>query len=290
MSPADSDRPLPPSLVKSPNVEQTLPSTAVERVLARAMQLQGEGADAPDVVSESRLLEIAREVGIDANSLRQAMAEERARLPMREDEHGVILDALGPATLSAQRVVPGTPAEVQAKLESWMPRMESLSIRRRVGDRVSWEPRHDPIGNFFRSFGMGGRRLDLVRLDQLVVSVNAVDNNRSVVRIDAEAFKARRTQRTSTTVMMLALTLMTLGGAVPIALLGGSSIAGVAIASIAAVSAGIGYVAWRAIRRGYREMIDRTHLRLEQLLDELESGGMQPAPSLAKQVTAALLR
>ena len=47
---------------------------------------------------------------------------------------------------------------------------------------------------------------------------------------------------------------------------------------------------WRAIRRSYREMLNRTHLRLEQLLDELESGGMQPPPSLAKQVTAALLR
>ena len=36
------------------------------------------------------------------------------------------------------------------------------------------------------------------------------------------------------------------------------------------------------------EMLQRTHLRLEQLLDELENGGMKPAPSLAKQVTALL--
>ena len=287
-TPSDADR---RALSPVTSSEPMLPRAALERVLARATELQGDGTEVPDAVSESRLMEIAREVGIDTAHLRQALAEERARLPMQEPEHGMVLDALGPATVSVQRVVPGTPAEVLAKLDAWMPRMESLALRRRVADRVSWEPRRDPLGNFLRSLGMGGRRLDLVRLDQVVASVTPIDASRSVVRFDAESFAARRTQRTSITLIAIALLAATVLMSVPLALFSGSvAIAGAGMASVGALFGGIGWFSWRAIRRGYREMLDRTHLRLEQLLDELESGGMQPPPSLAKQVTAALLR
>jgi hypothetical protein len=235
-------------------------------------------------------MEIAREVGIDTANLRQALAEERARFPLQEAEKGVVLDALGPATMSAQRLVPGTPADVLARLDAWMPKMEGLAVRRRAQDRVSWEPRRDPLGNFFRSLGMGGRRMDLVRLDQLVASATAVDGSRSVVRFDSESHAARRAQRTTFTLVALALFLAAGLSAVPLALFATPSFVSVGLAGIAALFGGIGWFSWRAIRRGYRQMLERTHLRLEQLLDELESGGMQPPPSLAKQVTAALLR
>ena len=80
------------------NSDPVLPRAAVERVLARATELQSEGSDAPDVVSESRLMDIAKEVGIDTASLRQAIAEERARVPLQENPTGVTLEALGPGT------------------------------------------------------------------------------------------------------------------------------------------------------------------------------------------------
>jgi len=287
-TPADPDRPA--TKVTAGASDPVLPRAALERVLARATELQAVGGEETDGVAESRIMEIAREVGIDTAHLRQALAEERARLPMQEAQGGVVLDALGQATVSVQRVVPGTPGEVLAKLEAWMPRMESLSVRRRSADRVSWEPRHDPLGNFFRSLGMGGRRLDLVRLDQVVASVTAIDETRSVVRFDADAYAARRTQRTTLVAILSVMAFLGVGMTIPIAILAGAGVVGAATAGIAAFVGGVGYISWRAIRRGYREMIDRTHLRLEQLLDELESGGMQPPPSLARQVTAALLR
>ncbi|MBP6773415.1 MAG: hypothetical protein KA154_10485, partial [Gemmatimonadaceae bacterium] len=177
-----------------------------------------------------------------------------------------------------------------AKLDAWMPRMESLPSLRRSGGRMSWEPRPDPLGNFLRSFGMGGRKLDLVRLDQVVASVSAIDGERTLVRFDADAFKARRTQRTTILSVAFAMTVIGAGFAVPLTLLAGSGVVAGGIAALVAMAGGATLLSWRAIRRGYREMIDRTHLRLEQLLDELEQGGMQPPPSLARQVTQALLR
>ena len=272
------------------NGDPVLPRAAVERVLARATELQSEGSEAPDVVSESRLMDIAKEVGIDTASLRQAIAEERARVPLQENPSGVTLEALGPGTMSAQRVVPGTPAELLAKLEGWMPRMESLTMRRRISDRLSWEPRRDAIGNFLRSFGMGGRRFDLVRLDQLVVSVTAVDSTRSVVRFDLEAFRARRAQRNAALGIAAGLALIGIGGAIPISLVVTGSAMGVGLAGLGVFVVGGAFASWRAIRRGYLEMLGRAHLRLEQMLDELEIGGMQAPPSLARQVTAALLK
>lgn len=276
--------------VTTPDANAVIPRTALERVLARATELQSTGADVTETVSEARLMEIAREVGIDTSALRQALAEERARLPMQETETGFVLDRLGPASLSAQRTINGTPSQIVAKLDSWMPKMESLTPRRRIGDRVSWEPRHDPLGNFFRTLGMGGRKLPLLRLDQVVASVHAVDETRSVVRFDMEAFSARRTQRTTVSVLWAAAALVGIGLGVPLALLGTGPAVGLAVAGLSLFTGGAAFISWRGIRRGYRTMLDNAHLRLEQMLDELESGGMQPTPSLARQVTQALLR
>jgi len=55
-----------------------LPRTALERVLARAAELQTTTSESGETISEARLLEIAREVGLDVQHVRQAIAEERA--------------------------------------------------------------------------------------------------------------------------------------------------------------------------------------------------------------------
>ena len=273
--------------------EVALSRQALERVLARAVELQASSATEGDGITTERLLEIAREVGIDTGSVRQALAEEQSRAPLADDaDRGVLLDALGPATLSAQRVVPGTPAEILARLEGWMPNREGLETKRRAGNRMSWEPRVDAIGDFLRSLGLGGRRFDLVRLDDVTVSVAAVDATRSVVRFDLDARRLRRRQRRMMVAVAIPLLIMTLVISVPIVLLLLKGITVVALSMVSLTSFAVlgGYLSWRGIRMGYRELVNRAHLRAEQLLDELERGGLQHAPSLVRQVTNALLR
>lgn len=265
-----------------------IPRTALERVLARASELQTTTSDGVESVSEERLLDIAKEVGLDLAHVRQAIAEERARLPMTEAESGPMLDALGPASLSAQRTVPGTPDEILRRLDSWMPRMESLSTRRRIGDRQSWEPRQDPFGNFLRSFGVGGRRFDLVRVDQVIASVTAVDGARSVIRFDAEIAGMRRMQRNQAVGLVILLALLYTVVAVPIGLLVGAGVGTGILAGLAAFVGGGGFLAWRALRRAYRNSVDRMHLRLEQLLDELEQDRMKEPPNLLQKVVTQI--
>jgi hypothetical protein len=266
-----------------------IPRTALERVLARASELQTTTADGVESVSEERLLDIAKEVGLDLAHVRQAIAEERARLPMTETETGPLLDSLGPASLGAQRTAPGTPDDILRRLDAWMPRMESLSTRRRTGDRQSWEPRHDPFGNFLRSFGVGGRRLDLVRVDQLTASVTSVDATRSVVRLDADIAGMRRSQRNQAVALAVLFLLFYAVVATPVVFLASSGVATTGIlGGLAAFVGSAGTLTWRALRRAYRNSVDRIHLRLEQLLDDLEHGRLTEPPNLLQKVVGQI--
>ncbi len=274
----------------SHNNNSMVPREALERVLARAVELQTIHQHMPEGISESRMIEIAREVGIDTANLRQAMAEERARLPLEENDDGFLLDALGPAFTAAQRTVPGSPAEIIAKLEAWMPRMEMLEKRRRVGERLSWEPKRDTLSNMFRGLSMAGRQPDLVRANQVSAVVMPIDDKRSVVRFQSDMYGVRRTQRTVYVTLATALSLAFLVVAIPLlVLIPSTSLSIVGVTAVGAVVAGTGYGVWQAMKRSYRKLVDRAHLRLEQLLDELESGGMQTAPGLLHQVRDALL-
>lgn len=265
-----------------------IPRTALERVLARASELQTTTADGVERVSEERLLDIAKEVGLDLAHVRQAIAEEQARLPMAELETGPLLDSFGPASLSAQRTVPGTPDDILRRLDAWMPRMESLSTRRRIGDRQSWEPRHDPLGNFLRSFGVGSRRFDLVRVDQVTASVTAIDGARSVVRLDAEIAGMRRMQRNQAVALVLALGMLYAVIAVPVLVLVTTGAGTGILAGLSAFVGGGGFLGWRALRRAYRNAVDRMHLRIEQLLDELEQDRMKEPPNLLQKVVTQI--
>jgi len=65
---------------KSSNLPATIDRAAVERVVARALELQASpSGDMQDRLTESQLLELAKEVGLDPVHLRQALAEERKR-------------------------------------------------------------------------------------------------------------------------------------------------------------------------------------------------------------------
>jgi hypothetical protein len=92
------------------NLPSKIDRAAVDRVLARAVQLQSESSNEPQgQLSESQLLDLAKEVGLDPVNLRQALAEERTRVALPE-EHGMLASLYGGSLASAQRVVRGTPA------------------------------------------------------------------------------------------------------------------------------------------------------------------------------------
>src|SRR6476661_4669044 len=99
-----------------------LDRSALERVLARAAQLQGNASDADpsEQFTEEQLIELGKEVGLSPQNLRQALAEERTRSDLPDDEHGIAASMFGPSRVRAARTVPGRPDDVLAAVDTWM--------------------------------------------------------------------------------------------------------------------------------------------------------------------------
>src|SRR6478609_9139942 len=135
---ADSSSP-PPS-PSSRAVVSRLDRASLERVLARAAELQGTAADteSSEQFSEEQLLELGKEVGLSPQNLRQALAEERTRSTLPEDEAGLAASLFGPSRVGAARTVPGKASEVLATIDAWMQRQELLIVKRYHPDRIVW--------------------------------------------------------------------------------------------------------------------------------------------------------
>ena len=274
-----------------------LDRSAVERVLARAAELQASGAPAGEGgsddpgMSEAQLVEIAREVGLSESHLRQALAEERTRVALPEEPEGGWLSRVaGPRLATATRVVRGTPAAALAALDVWMQREECLTVKRRFGDRIVWEARRDLVGNIRRGFNLGGRGYHLSRADDVAATAIAVDAARVLVRLDARLEGARATRVKGGMALVGA-------GAVAAATMSVFLLPAFLVVAAAPVAAAVGGSA--GLLRQHAHYAERAQLALEQALDRLEedggtgrltSGGAAAAALIADVISTAVRR
>lgn len=260
-----------------PTDSHVLDRAALERVLARAMELhvRGDGTeDDREQLSETRVLDIAREVGIAPEAVRQAMAEERARSPLaaaqRESDQ-----MLGDPTVSAARVLGGAPAELLGKLEALLTRDETLGVIRRFPDRLVLEPRQGLVDQLVRGVDYGGKGYYLSRASEVVVSVGAVDAGRTHVALAADLRPARSKR------LALPVVLLVLG-----ALSGAPLVVLTPYPWLAAIPPLVlGWIGWQWARSSWRAMRRRALVSLERLLDRME---YPEKPSSAQQLIEGL--
>lgn len=254
---------------------RTLDRAALERVLARAAELQAGSADTSETMTEAQLVELGKEVGLSVEHLRQAIAEERTRVAVGDDGGGTSL--FGPASAAAQRIIRGTQAEVFERLERWMSNEECLQVRRRYADRVTWEARRDFLGNLKRGFNFGGRGYALTRADEVGATVVPVDESRVLVRVDA-AFGGARQRSVTGASALAGVGVVGAGGVITLAAVTSGAV------PIAAVIGGVwmlmGGAGFAAVARSHRSAVLRAQLALEQVLDRLEHGEPRRNPSL----------
>lgn len=253
-------------------MEKTLDRGALERVLARAAELQAHNAEVGEGgLSEAQLLEIGREVGISPHHLKQALAEERGRLALMPDE-GFEGRIAGPARAVASRTVPGTQEQVMAELLTWMEREECLQVKRRFPDRSTWEARRDFVGSIRRGLNIGGRGYALAPATEVGATVLPVDDSRVLVQLDADFGPSRRARVVGGGATAVG---GTLAGASPL-VLGAALIPDPSLAffvlsgGIAVVGALGGMLGGLGIARTHRSVISKAQLALEQILDGLE--------------------
>ena len=259
-----------PAPAPSPSRQTLLDRQALERVLARAAELQGAGAiaESSDLISETQLRDIGSEVGLSAESLNQALAEERTRVNVPE-ERGLVAQVAGAGFATATRTVPGTQREVLATIDAWMLRDECLQVQRRFSDRITWEPQRGLFGKLRRTVNVSGRGYYLMDAGQVSATVLPVDGSRVVVRLDADihASRARRVGIGGFLATMGAAASGILGLGLVIAHIPLFIAAGAAVLPFAG-----GTVAAYKLARTHRSVLSSVQLALEQVLDRLEHG------------------
>jgi hypothetical protein len=256
------DKPKPPT-------GRTLDRAALERVLARASELQAGTGDATEAMTEEQLIELGKEVGLPAEHVRQAIAEEQTRVAVAEPE-GQGSGVFGPTTAWAQRVVSGTQTDVLARLDRYMQSEEALRVRRRFTERLTWEPRRDFLGNVKRTMGWGGRGYALTRANEVGATVVPVDAGRVLVRLDA-SFSDTRQRSVVGGGALAGAGVVSGGGLVTLAAMlpGWSMPLAVVFGGAFAAAGGVGLA---AVAKSYRSSVVRAQLALEQALDRLEHG------------------
>jgi hypothetical protein len=251
---------------------------ALERVLARAAELQAGSGEPEEVMSEDQILELGKEVGLSAEHLRQALAEERTRVALPPAEGGLSGKLLGGARVGASRTVPGRPSDVLDAIDLWMQRQECLQVKRQFADRIVWEARRDLLGTVRRALNVGGRGYALARAHEVAATAVAVDGSRTLVRIDADLASFRSSlARQSAGVTFVGVAAGSVLAALHFAI-------AVAVAPPALIGVGAFYLA-RGINA---RTATSAQLALEQLLDGLERGDVtKPQPSILSALAAA---
>ena len=272
---ADEKSPLPavPSTRQPP-----LDRQALERVLARAAELQGASAmpESGDLITENQLLEIGNEVGLSPAVLNQALAEERTRVNVPE-ERGLVAQVAGAGYATATRTVPGNPRDILARIDAWMQRDECLQVQRRFADRITWEPQRGLFGKLRRTVNVSGRGFYLMDAGQVSATVLPVDSSRVVVRLDADinASRSRRVGIGTFVTAMGAAASGILGLGLVVAHLPLFIAAGAAVLPFAG-----GSVAGYRVARTHRGVLSGVQLALEQILDRLEHGEFERSAGL----------
>jgi len=264
-------------MADTPNVPARIDRAAVDRILARALELQADvPTDPSGQLSEAQLLELAKEVGLDPVNLRQAMAEERTRVAIPE-ERGLLASLYGGSAASAQRTVRGTPTQVLKALDDWMQRQENLIVQRyHTTERIVWEARRDVLGVVRRT--VSGRGHALARATDVAATVIAVDESRVLVRLDARLAGYR-------SLMAQQNVALTGAGVVIGGVLTVLSFPLLAAAVPVAVFAPVAFAAGRA---SHLRTVARAQLALEQVLDRLERGEAGRPPTLLSMLAAAV--
>ncbi len=263
----------------TPQPPAPLDRESLERVLARAAELQAGQSEPAEQMSEAQLIEVGKEVGISAEHVRLALAEERTRVQVPE-ARGVVGGLFGVEGITASRVVSGTPTDILGRLDDWMQREEGMRAKRRFNDRLTWEGRNDFMMSLQAGLKMGARPYSLINSDEVGATVVPVDAQRCIVRLDA-SFVVSRRQFVLGSSIVAGSGVLGFGGVMALAALipNGSMIFGALLGMIPALGGGaIGY----AVAATHRQRVTRAQLALEQVLDRLERGEIRkPANPLA---------
>jgi len=241
---------------------------ALERIMQRAAELQAGEADVGEGLTSEDVLALGRDVGIPGRYLHQAMLEQATEI-VAPAEAGLIGQVVGPAAVTAHRVIVGDPEDVARALIAWFEKNELLVVQRQQPGRVTWER----VRGMQAAIRMGAAAFDrghpkhmLARVTLVSATFTRLESSYCNVTLSAELKAARNSA---------------IGGAVAGASFGGAAAVVLGVMSpfwVIAIPPLLigGGAAWLTLR-AFRPVAERALLGLERALDFLERGGVKPA-------------
>jgi hypothetical protein len=191
-------------------------------------------------------------------------------VPEAPDDRSIPHRLWGGAFVQASRVVPGTVAEVEERLEEYLRTGESLrQVRGRHGLSI-WEPAADVISQIRRGLDLSGRGYTLARAKRLQIATEPVETGRSLVTVTADVRNQRAEQGGG---FLFGAGATTLGGSLALTLAAGLPVL-LVVPALGAVTVGGGVWIARRMLRGEREKLQ---MAIEGVLDRLERGDRLPA-------------
>lgn len=253
---------------RAPGSDADLPADRLEHVIRRAAELQhaaGEGS--PDTLSGDEVVRIGREVGLEPQHVRRALAEQRAESMLPDlPEDRLPLQWLGSGIVRGSRAVPGDRRGVQEKVEEHFRTRESLrAVRRRPG-RSLWEPAGGLMSKMQRTLDVGGRGYELAEARSVELSVSQLEEGWSLVALTVDARNLRSQHGVnwvagSSAVWLFGFAVLEMGLGLPAVLSGPLAAAGTAGSAAAGG------------RWSFGKKRRRLRLVVSGLLDRLEQGG-----------------
>jgi hypothetical protein len=249
-----------------PVPERKLSQREFELVIRRAAELQARAAEegmGDEGVSEGEMLRIGSELGLSGSHLSRALAEVRGT---QTADTGLLTRYLGDSVARATRSVLGGADDVRRTLEAYLTEREYLAVLRRLPDRTIYTRASGVAAAVGRATSQMVSRSPLLKVSNLEVSVQPLEEGFSYVMIASSL----ATQRTSTAAVGVA---SGVGGGSLVA-----AVLGIAVAPPAALI-GIPFLASSlfAAQQVYHGVLERTQTQLESLLDRLEHGELLPA-------------
>lgn len=164
---------------------------AVERVLKRAVELQAARRAPADALGEADLLDVAREMGIEPQHLKRALAEERAGLGEASARPALGDRLFGPGRLAAGRPVGGEPGQLLEAATQWLERQEGLRIVRRLPAGLSAERDRSALGWMRARLGLARGTGRLREADEVELRVQELSAEEALVTLEADVSSVR---------------------------------------------------------------------------------------------------
>jgi hypothetical protein len=252
-----------------PPARRRIPAEDLEPIVRRAAELQNRrGSPGAQSLTEAEVIEIGRQVGLEPDYVRRAIAEVHAdSLAPATPPGNPLLDLVaGEGRVEVRRVVPGDPERIQQQIEGQLREREKLgSLRRRHGRSV-WEASSGTFARLERFMNFSGRQYALAEIRQVDLSVAELEPGWSLVTVKGDLGNKR--DEALYGVAGGALAAMIVAFMIAAESAGGSIAAGIAAALAAGVlTAAIGstWLRWSLARRR-----ERIGLLLEGLVDRAE--------------------